>query len=87
MEIFYENTRPYHDDDPIKLCIGLMHETTVDVRARYRMLENTESGTACKDSVLGEDNEYDCYLRCRLNHIKDMCKCTAPTLSKPLQKK
>lgn len=65
----------------IQLCLGMIHEITVDVRARYKMLENTEPGTACTNNNLIEDNEYDCYLRCRLELIVDMCNCTAPTLS------
>jgi len=32
----------------------MMHETTVDVKARYKMLPNKEEGTACAD--LEDDN-------------------------------
>jgi hypothetical protein len=31
----------------------MMHETTVDVKARYKMLPNKEEGTACENI---EDN-------------------------------
>nr|CAD2156230.1 unnamed protein product [Meloidogyne enterolobii] len=65
-----------------ELCLGMMHETTVDVKARYKMLPNKEEGTACAD--LEDDNadtEWDCHLRCRLEFIRNLCQCTAPTLS------
>lgn len=64
-----------------ELCVGMMHETTVEVKARYKMLENDAEGTACHDHESGEDNEWDCYLRCRMEFIRDVCQCTAPTLS------
>ncbi|CAK5024733.1 unnamed protein product [Meloidogyne enterolobii] len=65
-----------------ELCLGMMHETTVDVKARYKMLPNKEEGTACAD--LEDDNadtEWDCHLRCRLEFVRNLCQCTAPTLS------
>ncbi|KAI1720540.1 amiloride-sensitive sodium channel domain-containing protein [Ditylenchus destructor] len=64
-----------------ELCMGMVHETTVEVKARYKMLPNDEEGTACKDHEDGEDNEFDCHARCRMEFIKELCKCTAPTLS------
>jgi hypothetical protein len=66
-----------------ELCVGQMHETTVDVKARYKMLPNDEEGTACRDNEdeEGEDNEWNCYLRCRMEFIRGICNCTAPTLS------
>uniref|UniRef100_A0AC34GRY9 Uncharacterized protein n=1 Tax=Panagrolaimus sp. ES5 TaxID=591445 RepID=A0AC34GRY9_9BILA len=54
---------------------------TVEVRARYVMLENDDSGIACNYLEEGEDNEFDCRSRCRMNMIREMCNCTALTLS------
>ncbi|MCP9264489.1 Amiloride-sensitive sodium channel [Dirofilaria immitis] len=34
------------------LCLGIRHEVTVDVRARYVMLENDDNGTACHLTVI-----------------------------------
>ncbi|VDN17542.1 unnamed protein product [Gongylonema pulchrum] len=65
----------FNDD----LCVGIRHEVTVEVRARYIMLENDENGTACRN--VGEESEFDCRSRCRMTMIRDMCKCTPPTLS------
>ena len=64
-----------------ELCIGMMHETTVELKARYKMLPNDEEGTACRDEDDGGDNEWDCHLRCRLDFIRSICNCTGPTLS------
>jgi hypothetical protein len=65
----------------LQLCIGMMHETTVELKARYKMLPNDEEGTACRDEDDGGDNEWDCHLRCRLDFIRSICNCTGPTLS------
>lgn len=61
--------------------MGMAHEVTVEVRARYQMLENDEEGTACRDVEEGEDNEFDCRSRCRMKMIREICNCTAPTIS------
>lgn len=53
----------------------------MEVRARYQMLENDEEGTACRDVEEGEDNEFDCRSRCRMKMIREICNCTAPTIS------
>ncbi|KAL3986142.1 Amiloride-sensitive sodium channel family protein [Acanthocheilonema viteae] len=66
----------FNDD----LCLGIRHEVTVDVRARYVMLENDDNGTACRKAIK-QENEFDCRSRCRMEMIRDMCKCTPPTLS------
>ncbi|VDK82350.1 unnamed protein product [Litomosoides sigmodontis] len=63
-----------------KLCLGIRHEVTVDVRAKYVMLENDDNGTACRKAIKKE-NEFDCRSKCRMEMIRDMCKCTPPTLS------
>lgn len=65
----------------------MLHETTVEVKAHYNILENTNQGTACKDIEDGEDSEFDCYARCRMNFIKSLCSCTPPTLSYLVEKK
>ncbi|KAK0399741.1 hypothetical protein QR680_003191 [Steinernema hermaphroditum] len=64
-----------------ELCLGIRHEVSVEVRAVYKMLENDDDGTACRDVEEGEDNEFDCRSRCRMNMIRDICHCTPPTLS------
>uniref|UniRef100_A0A915PVE6 Uncharacterized protein n=1 Tax=Setaria digitata TaxID=48799 RepID=A0A915PVE6_9BILA len=66
----------FNDD----LCLGMRHEVTVDVRARYVMLENDDNGTACRNAIK-EESEFDCRSRCRMEMIRNMCKCTPPTLS------
>ncbi|KAM3716611.1 Acid-sensing ion channel 1B [Dirofilaria immitis] len=74
------------------LCLGIRHEVTVDVRARYVMLENDDNGTACRNIIEKGENEFDCRSRCRMEMIKinlnfrnisgiNICKCTPPTLS------
>uniref|UniRef100_A0AC35TVA4 Amiloride-sensitive sodium channel n=1 Tax=Rhabditophanes sp. KR3021 TaxID=114890 RepID=A0AC35TVA4_9BILA len=64
-----------------ELCHGQRHEVTVEIRARYKMLENDDEGTACRDVEAGEDNEFNCRSRCRMEMIKKACNCTAATLS------
>lgn len=59
----------------------MVHETTVEVKARYLMLPNDEQGTACREKENDQDNEFDCHARCRMNFIKTICNCIAPTLS------
>lgn len=61
--------------------MGMMHETTVEVKARYKILPNTNQGTACKNIEADEDSEFDCYARCRMTFIQEICNCTPPTLS------
>ncbi|KAH7730932.1 Protein DEL-6 a [Aphelenchoides avenae] len=64
-----------------ELCLSMMHEVTVEVRAQYTMLENDEAGTACRTFDDEDENEFDCRSRCRMEMIRQMCKCTAPTLA------
>ncbi|KAJ1363742.1 hypothetical protein KIN20_023667 [Parelaphostrongylus tenuis] len=64
-----------------ELCAGQRHEVLVEVRALYQMLENDEPGTSCRNVEDGEDNEFDCKSRCRMNMIREMCKCTPLSLS------
>lgn len=78
---FMEGKGRVKDGITDELCLGMVHEVTVEVRATYIMLENDEPGTACNDLEEGEDTEFDCRSRCRMDMIKDMCKCIAPTLS------
>lgn len=54
----------------LQLCLGMRHEVTVEVRARYVMLENDDNGTACRNVEEGEDTEFDCRLRCRMKMIR-----------------
>lgn len=63
------------------LCLGSRHEVYVEVRAYYEMLENNEVGTACHALENNEDDEFDCRSRCRLEMIREMCSCTAYSLS------
>jgi hypothetical protein len=78
---FMEGKGRVRDGVTDELCLGMVHEVTVEVRATYIMLENNEKGTACNDLGEGEDTEFDCRSRCRLEMIKEMCDCLAPTLS------
>ncbi|KHJ90211.1 hypothetical protein OESDEN_09949 [Oesophagostomum dentatum] len=54
----------------IRLCAGMRHEVSVEVRALYQMLENDEPGKACRDVEEGEDSEFDCRSRCRMEMIR-----------------
>uniref|UniRef100_A0A0N5BGK4 Amiloride-sensitive sodium channel n=1 Tax=Strongyloides papillosus TaxID=174720 RepID=A0A0N5BGK4_STREA len=64
-----------------ELCHGQRHEVTVEIRARYVMLENDDEATACREAKDDEDNEFDCRSRCRMNFLKDICNCIPSTLS------
>lgn len=48
----------------------MQHEVTVDIRARYVMLENDDSGTACRNSINQGQSEFDCRSRCRMEMIR-----------------
>lgn len=61
--------------------MGMMHETTVEVKASYDLLPNDDEGTACRDQEDGQESEFDCHARCRMEFIASLCNCTAPTLS------
>ena len=66
-----------------ELCVGQIHEVTVDIRAHYTMLENDDKATACRnydDVDDAEVNEFDCRSRCRMEMIRQMCRCTPLTL-------
>ncbi|VDN07710.1 unnamed protein product [Thelazia callipaeda] len=67
----------FNDD----ICLGIRHEVTVEVRARYVMLENDENGTSCRNAEKKGEGLFDCRSRCRMEMIRDMCNCTPPTLS------
>ncbi|KAF7639409.1 hypothetical protein Mgra_00001081 [Meloidogyne graminicola] len=65
------------------LCIGNVHETKVEIRGHYTMLENDDESTACRnydDVDDAEDNEFECRSRCRMEIIRNYCKCTPLTL-------
>lgn len=64
-----------------ELCLGMVHEVTVEVKAQYVMLENDEDGTACNTVDAGELTEFDCRSKCRMEMIRRACNCTALTLS------
>ncbi|TMS39213.1 hypothetical protein L596_005776 [Steinernema carpocapsae] len=64
-----------------ELCLSMHHDVTVEVRALYTMLPNNDEGTACKNVEEGQDTEFDCRSRCRMEMIRDICNCTPPTLS------
>lgn len=53
----------------------------VEVKALYEMLENNDNGTICREQKEGEDNEFDCKSRCRLQMLREWCHCTPLTLS------
>ncbi|RCN35317.1 hypothetical protein ANCCAN_18814 [Ancylostoma caninum] len=78
---FMEGKGRARDGFTSELCAGMRHEVSVEVRALYQMLENDEPGKACRDVEEGEDSEFDCRSRCRMEMIRDMCKCTALSLS------
>lgn len=69
MNDFIELTK-FEDGTNFKLCLGIRHEVTVDVRARYVMLENDENGTACRNVKENEESEFDCRSRCRMEMIR-----------------
>ncbi|KAI6186809.1 Amiloride-sensitive sodium channel subunit beta [Aphelenchoides besseyi] len=70
-------TRDGFDDE---LCMGQYHEVVVEVRAKYEMLENDDNGTHCREQKEGQDNEFDCLSRCRMDMLREWCKCTPLTL-------
>ncbi|KAK6753235.1 hypothetical protein RB195_012683 [Necator americanus] len=78
---FMEGKGRARDGFTFELCAGQRHEVSVEVRALYQMLENDEPGKACRDVEEGEDSEFDCRSRCRMEMIRDMCKCTPLSLS------
>ncbi|KAE9556500.1 hypothetical protein FO519_000194 [Halicephalobus sp. NKZ332] len=78
---FMEGKGRVKDGITDELCLGMVHEVTVEVRATYIMLENDNPATSCNEIEEGEDTEFDCRSRCRMQMIKEMCKCIAPTLS------
>lgn len=48
-----------------------MHEVTGEVKGEYITLENDEDAIACREvDEEGEDTEFDCRSRCRMEMIK-----------------
>uniref|UniRef100_A0A158PA12 Amiloride-sensitive sodium channel n=1 Tax=Angiostrongylus cantonensis TaxID=6313 RepID=A0A158PA12_ANGCA len=78
---FMEGKGRSRDGFTFELCAGQRHEVSVEIRALYQMLENDEPGTSCRDVEDGEDTEFDCRSRCRMNMIREMCSCTPLSLS------
>ncbi|WKY09809.1 hypothetical protein Q1695_002288 [Nippostrongylus brasiliensis] len=78
---FFEGKGRARDGFTYELCAGQRHEVSVEVRALYQMLENDDPGTICRDVEEGEDSEFDCRSRCRMEMIREMCSCTALSLS------
>lgn len=78
---FMEGKGRVRDGFNDEICLGMVHEVIVEVKAKYIMLENTEPGTACNDPEPDEDSEFDCRSRCRMEMIREICNCTALTLS------
>ncbi|CAJ0938932.1 unnamed protein product, partial [Mesorhabditis belari] len=62
-------------------CIGQHHQLTVEVKHRFKHLENDDNSTRCKEMKDGDDTEFDCYSRCRFELIRDTWKCLPLTLS------
>ncbi|CAK5082522.1 unnamed protein product [Meloidogyne enterolobii] len=57
------------------LCLGRVHETKVEIRGHYIMLENDDEATACRnydDVDDAEVNEFECRSRCRMQMIRVM---------------
>uniref|UniRef100_A0A7E4VY83 EF-hand domain-containing protein n=1 Tax=Panagrellus redivivus TaxID=6233 RepID=A0A7E4VY83_PANRE len=78
---FMEGSGRIKDGFNDELCPGMVHEVTVEVRAQYVMLENNATGTACNSAKPGQDTEFDCRSRCRMEMLRQLCNCTALTLS------
>ncbi|KJH45505.1 Amiloride-sensitive sodium channel [Dictyocaulus viviparus] len=78
---FMEGKGRARDGFTSELCAGQRHEISVEVRALYQMLENDEPGTACRNIEDDVDSEFDCRSRCRMDMIREMCKCTPLSLS------
>jgi hypothetical protein len=68
-----------HLNATFQLCMGQFHQVHVEIKALYEILENNDNGTICRED--NKDNEFDCKSRCRLNMLRDLCKCTPLTLS------
>jgi len=50
------------------------------VKAHYKMVPKDDS-MRCKEMDDSDDTEFECYSRCRMEMIRNVCKCTAATIS------
>jgi len=79
---FMEGKGRVKDGISDELCLGQMHEVAGEVKGEYITLENDEDAIACREvDEEGEDTEFDCRSRCRMEMIKDMCDCIPATLA------
>src|ERR1700722_20346213 len=58
----------------------MRHEVTLDVKAHYKMVPKDDI-MRCKEMEDSDDTEFECYSRCRMEMIRNVCKCTAATIS------
>ncbi|KAF8385769.1 del-6 [Pristionchus pacificus] len=77
---FMEGKGRAKDGFTSELCLGMRHTVSVEVRARYQMLENDDDGTKCRDVEDDQDTEFNCRGRCRMDLIREFCGCTGNTL-------
>ncbi|GMT12289.1 hypothetical protein PFISCL1PPCAC_3586 [Pristionchus fissidentatus] len=77
---FMEGKGRAKDGFTSELCLGMRHTVSVEVRARYQMLENDDDGTRCREVTDDADTEFNCRGRCRMNLIREFCGCTGNTL-------
>jgi hypothetical protein len=59
----------------------MRHEVTLDVKAHYKMVPKDDDSMRCKEMEDSDDTEFECYSRCRMEMIRNICKCTAATIS------
>uniref|UniRef100_A0A914DS04 Uncharacterized protein n=1 Tax=Acrobeloides nanus TaxID=290746 RepID=A0A914DS04_9BILA len=78
---FMESEGRIRDGYNDELCLGMMHEVKVEIRARYQMLENNDDGTACRNNEGSINSEFNCRSRCRMELLREVCRCTALSLS------
>lgn len=63
------------------VCVGQSHLLTLEVKTRSKMLPNDEDGTKCALIKDGDETEFECFSKCRLKLIKEVCNCTAHSLA------
>jgi hypothetical protein len=59
----------------------MRHEVTVEVRAQYKMVSKDDDTMRCKETEDGDDTEFECFSKCRMALIRNVCNCTAATIS------
>uniref|UniRef100_A0A915D0D2 Uncharacterized protein n=1 Tax=Ditylenchus dipsaci TaxID=166011 RepID=A0A915D0D2_9BILA len=55
-----------------ELCMSQRHEVEVEVAAQYVTLASEEPPNACKCYEPGDESEFDCKSRCRMDMLKEM---------------